>query len=338
MNSRSSTVTAPGVATSDCGMREADSTTGNSSKNDFSVTLWAGVGPAAASANRPQAPCQQRCLFSPAPGTRTPPATPSSDLSPDCSFLPNLPQPRAGQKRLSTSISIWLIISRRFPLPKGLSSAMKILIVDDHPLVREGVRHTLASLQRDVIVLEAGNANEALELSAQHPDLDLVMLDLALPGMPGLAVLEELRQRGCTAPVVVLSGSCERADVIAALNSGAMGFIPKLSSSELMLQALRLVFAGGVYIPPLALGMLDLPGVGGASDAAGPKSLQQLGLGERQRQVLALIAQGKPNKVIASDLAIAEPTVKAHITEILRALQVTNRSQAMIVARRFGIS
>ncbi|OFZ99062.1 MAG: hypothetical protein A2Z64_14700 [Betaproteobacteria bacterium RIFCSPLOWO2_02_67_12] len=215
---------------------------------------------------------------------------------------------------------------------------MKILIVDDHPLVREGVRHTLASLQRDVIVLEAGNANEALELSAQHPDLDLVMLDLALPGMPGLAVLEELRQRGCTAPVVVLSGSCERADVIAALNSGAMGFIPKLSSSELMLQALRLVFAGGVYIPPLALGMLDLPGVGGASDAAGPKSLQQLGLSERQRQVLALIAQGKPNKVIASDLAIAEPTVKAHITEILRALQVTNRSQAMIVARRFGIS
>ena len=134
------------------------------------------------------------------------------------------------------------------------------------------------------------------------------------------------------------SGSCERADVIAALNSGAMGFIPKLSSSELMLQALRLVFAGGVYIPPLALGMLDLPGVGGASDAAGPKSLQQLGLSERQRQVLALIAQGKPNKVIASDLAIAEPTVKAHITEILRALQVTNRSQAMIVARRFGIS
>lgn len=215
---------------------------------------------------------------------------------------------------------------------------MKILIVDDHPLVREGVRHALAALQRDVVVLEASDANQALELSAHHPDLDLVMLDLGLPGMPGLAVLEELRQRGCTAPVVILSGSCERADVIAALNAGAMGFIPKLSSSELMLQALRLVFAGGVYIPPLALGMLDMPGVGGGADAAGPKSLQQLGLSERQRQVLALIAQGKPNKVIASDLAIAEPTVKAHITEILRALQVTNRSQAMIVARRFGIS
>lgn len=214
---------------------------------------------------------------------------------------------------------------------------MKILIVDDHPLVREGVRHTLASLQRDVAVLEASHANEAFDLAAQHPDLDLIMLDLGLPGLPGLAALEELRQRGCTAPVVILSGSCERADVIAALNTGAMGFIPKLSSSDLLVQALRLVLAGGIYIPPQALGMLDGPGVAGAPGAAGPKSLQQLGLSERQLQVLSLIAQGKPNKVIAGDLAIAEPTVKAHITEILRALQVTNRSQAMIVARRFGV-
>ena len=214
---------------------------------------------------------------------------------------------------------------------------MKVLIVDDHPLVREGLRHTLASLQQNVQVLEACNADEALDLAGQHPDLDLVMLDLELPGLPGLAALEELRQRGCTAPVVILSASCERADVIAALNTGAVGFIPKLSSSDLMLQALRLVLSGGIYIPPQALGLLAGPGADSASGAAGPKSLQQLGLSERQLQVLSLIAQGKPNKVIASDLAIAEPTVKAHITEILRALQVTNRSQAMIVARRFGV-
>lgn len=213
---------------------------------------------------------------------------------------------------------------------------MKVLVVDDHPLVREGVRHALASLHSDVEVLEAGHAHQAFELADQHPDLTLVMLDLGLPGMPGLAALEELRVRGCAAPVVVLSGSCERADVIAALNTGAMGFIPKLSSSDVMLQALRLVLAGGIYIPPQALGMLDGPG-GVAAGTTAPKSLQQLGLSERQQQVLALIAQGKPNKVIASDLNIAEPTVKAHITEILRALQVTNRSQAMIVARRFGV-
>ena len=213
---------------------------------------------------------------------------------------------------------------------------MKVLVVDDHPLVRESVRYSLASLQRDIEVLEAGNSDEALSLAAQHPDFDLVMLDLALPGMPGLALLEELRQRGCAAPVVVLSGSCERSDVIAALNTGATGFIPKLSSNEVMLHALRLVLAGGVYVPPQALGMLEGPG-SSAAGASGPKSLQQLGLSERQQQVLALIAQGKPNKVIAADLSIAEPTVKAHITEILRALQVTNRSQAMIVARRFGV-
>jgi DNA-binding NarL/FixJ family response regulator len=213
---------------------------------------------------------------------------------------------------------------------------MKVLVVDDHPLVREGVRYALAALQRDVEVLEAGSSEEALSLADQHPDLGLVMLDLALPGLPGLAALEEFRSRGCNAPVVILSGSCERSDVVAALNTGAMGFIPKMASSDVMLQALRLVLAGGVYVPPQALGMVDGPS-GIPPGANGPKSLQQLGLSERQQQVLALIAQGKPNKVIAADLDIAEPTVKAHITEILRALQVTNRSQAMIVARRFGI-
>jgi DNA-binding NarL/FixJ family response regulator len=211
---------------------------------------------------------------------------------------------------------------------------MQVLVVDDHPLVRDGVRFALASFADDVRVLEAGNAEEALRVVAEHPDLDLVLLDLGLPGLPGLAALEAMRERGCHAPVVVISASYERADVLAALNSGAVGFIPKLSSNDLLVQALRLVLAGGVYIPPQALGMIEGP-AGAAGD--GPKSLQQLGLSERQRQVLALVAQGKPNKVIASDLSIAEPTVKAHVTEILRVLQVTNRSQAMIVARRFGL-
>lgn len=214
---------------------------------------------------------------------------------------------------------------------------MKVLVVEDHPLVRDGVRYTLEALQPDVAVYEAGNADEAFQVADEHPDLDLIMLDLGLPGLSGLAALEELRQRGCHAPAVVVSASCERSDVIAALNAGASGFIPKLSSNELMLQALRLVQAGGIYIPPQALGALDGPGLGLAQGHAGPKSLQQLGLSERQRQVLELVAQGKPNKVIAADLNIAEPTVKAHITEILRALQVSNRSQAMIVARRFGV-
>ena len=212
---------------------------------------------------------------------------------------------------------------------------MKVLVVDDHPLVREGVRFTLDTLQDDIEVLEAETAEEALDIVERHPDLGLMLLDLGLPGMPGLAALEELRGRGCHARVVVVSASCAQTDVVAALNAGAAGFIPKLSSSDVMLQALRLVLAGGVYIPPQALGTLDSPGQVAAG--AGPKSLQQLGLSERQQQVLALVAQGKPNKVIASDLKIAEPTVKAHVTEILRALQVTNRSQAMIVARRFGV-
>jgi len=214
---------------------------------------------------------------------------------------------------------------------------MKILVIEDHPLVRDGMRYTLEALQGGVEVLEAGNADEAFQVAARHPDLELLVIDLGLPGMSGLAVLEELRNRNCSAPAVVISASCERNDVISALNAGAMGFIPKLASKELMLQAIRLVQAGGIYIPPHALAEFDGPGLALSQGYSGPKSLQQLGLSERQRQVLALVAQGKPNKVIASDLNIAEPTVKAHITEVLRALQVSNRSQAMIVARRFGI-
>ena len=213
---------------------------------------------------------------------------------------------------------------------------MKVLVVDDHPLVREGLRLSLDALDPRAEVLEASSADEAFACTDQHPDLDLVLLDLGLPGLPGLVALEELRARGCKARIVIVSASSAQSDVVAALNSGAAGFIPKLSSSDVLIQALRLVLAGGVYVPPQALGSLDLPGANDAADAF-PKSLQQLGLSERQKQVLALVAQGKPNKVIASDLQIAEPTVKAHVTEILRALRVTNRAQAMIVARRFGV-
>jgi DNA-binding NarL/FixJ family response regulator len=118
---------------------------------------------------------------------------------------------------------------------------------------------------------------------------------------------------------------------------GAVGFISKSSAREVMLQALRLVLAGGVYIPPQALGLLDAPDACAASPGYDPGSPHSLGLTDRQAQVLALIAQGKPNKIIAGELNIAEPTVKAHVTEILRALKVTNRAQALIAARRLGI-
>lgn len=209
---------------------------------------------------------------------------------------------------------------------------MKFLIVDDHALVREGLRHVLESLADQVAVVEAANAVQAYALVEQHVDLDLVLLDLNLPGIDGHAAMQELRRRHGALPVVILSASDDPAGVNAALKMGAAGFIPKSSTREVMLQALRLVLSGGLYIPPQALGMTGLETPGALSTSAvGPA------LTARQTEVLRLIALGKPNKIIAGELNITEATVKAHITDIMRALKVTNRAQAGVAARRLGM-
>lgn len=213
---------------------------------------------------------------------------------------------------------------------------MKFLVVDDHALVREGLRHVLESLDDRVTVLEARNAAEAYALVEQHADLDLVLLDLRLPGVDGYAAMQELHRRHNTLPVVILSGTEDTPSVVAALKMHAVGFIPKSSPREVMLQALRLVLSGGVYIPPQALGLAGLDGLG-ESSSDDKKSIDKPALTERQTEVLGLIAQGKPNKLIASELNISEATVKAHMTDIMRALKVTNRAQAAVAARRLGI-
>ena len=213
---------------------------------------------------------------------------------------------------------------------------MKFLVIDDHALVREGLRHVLESLNDGVTVLEASNAAEAYALAEQHADLDLVLLDLKLPGVGGFAAMKELHRRHIALPVVIISGSEDTASVVAALKMHAAGFIPKSSARAVMLQALRLVLAGGVYIPSQALAFagLDHPGESSNRDAA---SIEKPALTDRQREVLGLIAQGKPNKIIANELSISEATVKAHGSDIMRALKVTNRAQAGAAARVLGI-
>lgn len=213
---------------------------------------------------------------------------------------------------------------------------MKFLVIDDHALVREGLRHVLESLADRVTVLEARNAAEAYALAEQHADLDLVLLDLKLPGVGGYAAMQELHRRHNTLPVVIISGSEDTPSVVAAMKMHAAGFIPKSSPREVMLQALRLVLAGGVYIPPQALAFAGLDDSGESSNRD-TESLDKPALTERQREVLGLIAQGKPNKIIASELNISEATVKTHVTDIMRALKVTNRAQAGVAARLLGI-
>lgn len=222
---------------------------------------------------------------------------------------------------------------------------MKILLVDDHSLFREGLRHLLSELAADATILEAGSGSEALAAVSQNLDLDLILLDLSLPDLGGLEILTRLHDSQPEIPVVVLSGSEQIADIIAALEIGARGYIPKSASSQVLCAALKLVFAGAVYVPPAVFATPCLD----ASAQPAPKLADlwragesvsdpaALGLTPRQQDVLKLIVEGKSNKLIARELGIEESTVKVHISPVLKALKVTNRVHAILAVGRLGI-
>jgi DNA-binding NarL/FixJ family response regulator len=229
---------------------------------------------------------------------------------------------------------------------------MNILIVDDHPLIREGLANVLAELDPGAHAFEAASADEAISAFGAHEPLSLVLLDLGLPGADGMSLLEQLRGTRPDVPVVVLSANDQRDVVLAAIDNGAMGFISKRSATPVLVNALRLVLAGGVYVPPQVIGAsahADPPpaasapapqlsaSVSAPAPARIPRTLGDLGLTDRQAEVLALIVQGKPNKLICRDLDLAEGTVKTHISAILRALDVANRTQAVFKLSKLGI-
>lgn len=220
---------------------------------------------------------------------------------------------------------------------------VKILIVDDHPLIREALRHVLKVLDAGIRLIEAQNFAEGLTAADGHPDLDLILLDLGLPDIDGMQALAELRSRYAAIPTVVLSASEQPSTVTRAIEAGAMGFIPKTSSSHLLLNALRLVLAGGVYLPTEVLRQhqgTPEPALRLAAEASdGGKRLtpREIGLTDRQSDVLSLLVQGKPNKLICRELDVAEGTVKIHVTAILKALNVTNRTQAVIAVGKLGL-
>ena len=216
---------------------------------------------------------------------------------------------------------------------------MKILVVDDHVLIREALRSVLKDVQRDAVILEASDSRQAMELVKEHGDLGLILLDLNLPDRDGFSVLADLRAAYPAISVVVLSGQQDRNSVVKALDLGALGYIPKSGQREVMLSALQLVFAGGIYIPPEILrAEAPAPPMGAQPPSGGRPLVQpsELGLTERQLDVLALMMQGKSNKAICRVLDLAEPTVKNHVTAILKALKVTNRTEAVIAVRERG--
>lgn len=225
--------------------------------------------------------------------------------------------------------------------------AMKILIVDDHQLFREGVALLLRRLADDLDLLQASNCDEAFSLCEANASIDLILLDLNMAGMDGLDGLSVFRERFAEIPVVVLSTSDDQPTVRRAIDRGAMGFIPKNSSSEIMLSALRLVLAKGIYLPrniltadpshaPLGDPQRSFPAVL-RLPTAGPLTPLDLGLTPRQADVLHLVLQGKPIKLICRELGLAEGTVKSHVSAVLRALNVTTRTQAIVAASRLGL-
>lgn len=215
---------------------------------------------------------------------------------------------------------------------------MQILVVDDHPLILEALKQVLRDLDPEIAVLEARDAQHALDRATKHPDLSLVLLDLTLPGKHGFELLSELRRDFPQLPVVVLSATEDRETVLRAINDGAMGFIPKTSRTEVLVAALRLVFSGGVYLPPSVFStQAGTLGADARLPAPATRSPRDVGLTDRQAQVLALLVQGKSNKLICRALDLAEGTVKIHVTAILRALNVSNRTEAVVAVSRLGL-
>ena len=214
---------------------------------------------------------------------------------------------------------------------------MKILIVDDHPLVRDAMSRIVVELAPVVEVWQAPDCARGHELARGEPELDLLLLDLNLPGLHGLESLASFRREYPALPVVVVSMSHDGETVREVIRLGAMGFIPKVCSNEVILGALRLVLSGAVYLPPQALA-----GDAAAGDAPSPgrsaKSFADLGLTPRQGEVLSLLMRGYSNKVICRDLGLAERTVKLHVTAVLSVLRVSSRTQAVIAASRLGLN
>ena len=232
---------------------------------------------------------------------------------------------------------------------------MKVLLVDDHPLVLSALQAVIQGIGSDTQVVGVDSATAARATLRADSDFDLVLLDLALGDADGFDVLVEFRSTYPAVPVVVVSASDRASDVIRAIDSGAMGFVPKKSSHGELHEALRMVMTGSMYVPPSMLGLEfgrsppsdTVPGVMRPADESQPQnspfgsgaraeahqklpSIKDVGLTPRQAEVLSLLLKGLPNKLIARELNLSVETVKDHVAAVLRALGVSSRTQAVL--------
>lgn len=203
---------------------------------------------------------------------------------------------------------------------------MRILLADDHDLFRAGLGMVLQGLGDDVQLEQADSLTVAIHCAEKDPEFDLALLDLNMPEMNGIDGVIQFRKRFPAIPVVIVSGSDSPADAQKALDAGASGFIHKSSAPQVMLSALQLVLVGSVYVPPQALSRLE-------ETTSTVSKGKVAGLTARQVDVLRLLADGKPNKLIARELGLSEGTVKIHLSTIFRVLDVNNRTAAVLAAQ-----
>ena len=214
---------------------------------------------------------------------------------------------------------------------------MNILLVDDHALLRGGMKFLLRSLDADLELDEASDGDRALEMVAKRR-YDLLLLDLKMPGLSGMDALTALHTAVPDTPLVVLSAEDDPGVVRAAIEGGAMGFIPKSSTPEVLIQALRLVLARGVYLPSTALEATQrIPATEPATAQADSAENPLPDLTQRQMEVLRCVIKGKSNKAIARELEVSEGTVKAHLSAVFQALGARNRTEVVYAAAKLGL-
>ncbi|HYD30023.1 MAG TPA: response regulator transcription factor [Azospirillaceae bacterium] len=210
---------------------------------------------------------------------------------------------------------------------------MHVLIADDHSIVRSGLSHLLAELEAGVSLVEATTFGRAREIIEAGTPFDLIILDLRMPGMGSLDALQDLVARVAPVPVVIFSMLETPDDMRAVLARGVRAYIPKSTDDVLIINILRLVLAGGVYVPPvLGVGAATAPAEQAPPLARSPFE----GLTRRQMDVLELMAEGLSNQEIGERLGLNLSTVKTHVTGVLKALSVDSRTQAVLLVKRTG--
>lgn len=214
---------------------------------------------------------------------------------------------------------------------------MRILIVDDHQLFIDGIRHIITSLDEDVEVIEATSADQARRSLEAYAEFDLVLLDLHMPGLGGRTIMQYPRIQDACLPIVIISGEDDPHMIKSMIDAGVLGFIPKSYSGNNLLNALRTVMEGETYIPETIRKQLyNLPAQRQV-DLDHGDTVSGTNITRRQHEVLELLASGHSNKQISSKLYLTENTVKSHVSALLRALGASNRTECVSIARSKGL-